>query len=524
VEYFSMQGAQLEQVDASGDTVYFRVCDRLAGGFEQYLEENQTKLNDSIQLKLRISSMTALFSAQKVDVEKIRQDEIAALQQEWEGVRERLEKIKLFLESQNVKQERLPKTLAQQYKYTTFAGAGLVTTKLNGESHVLLVRKKNPHTNKPYGYFLAPGGYKDLTDASMEAAVCREILEETSLEVTDQAVINPYFIYEKTVGNTEYLAMHFFHIHLTSASLASLMAKDDVAEARWVKWSEIEQRRYENTICYFYNGIRINQSNAMLIERLLQCQTIDDALINQTLDVELANSEPRIKKMLQEGNLKEIRELYAQGIDFSKTSALMLACNGDNHAILDLLLELKTDVNVARRVGYLQITPLMVAASFGKLDVAKVLVEQGAMIDLMLCDSTALVCAISQKHQALVEYFIEEKQASLGQAIGHIALKAALSSGEVQALALLLSKGVDLWAENYRVMLYIKSCWEMAKSGVAGAMGITGEDLKNKTQYVLDHLESQTLNESQQALVVEIKALQATVSFEESSSPNCPIM
>lgn len=106
-----------------------------------------------------------------------------------------------------------------------------------GVYKVLLIRrKKDPFK----GRWALPGGFFDLDDASVGAAACRELQEETGLE------ISPYEMHQLQVFSTpnrdpRERVVSVAHIAVIEGGAPEVKGADDALEAKWIPTTAVQE-------------------------------------------------------------------------------------------------------------------------------------------------------------------------------------------------------------------------------------------------------------------------------------------
>ena len=141
------------------------------------------------------------------------------------------------------------------------------------------------------------------------------------------------------------------------------------------------------------------------------------------------------------GHAKIVELLLSRGsrIDhIGKTTALIMATKKEHIQIVDLLLERGADVNA---YDANQVTPLMVACSYGRKEIVTKLLERGARLDIQTktAGQTALMKAVMKNFKDIVKVLLDYGAQDSVQAIGHkTALIEASASGYQSVVSLLL--------------------------------------------------------------------------------------
>ncbi len=157
-----------------------------------------------------------------------------------------------------------------------------------------------------------------------------------------------------------------------------------------------------------------------------------------------------------------------------------------NLTIIKELIDSGYDINIPIEDGS---TPLILAASLGKLDIVKLLVESGANVNEIDFDGTTpLICAANQGFLDIFNYLVPLTNSE----IKGISLLISVCDGELEIIKSLIATGIDVdayrekgvWTENGRTPLIIsiyEEYLEIVKALIeAGANpNLIDEDTKN---------------------------------------------
>lgn len=124
---------------------------------------------------------------------------------------------------------------ARRYPDRPFVGVGAIV--LDGDSILLVERGKEPLK----GYWSLPGGIVEAGE-SLEAAVCREVREETGLHVE---VVSLLEIFERILRDAESRPEYHYVLvdYVCRVTGGSLRAADDVSQAAWVPRAALPEYR-----------------------------------------------------------------------------------------------------------------------------------------------------------------------------------------------------------------------------------------------------------------------------------------
>jgi ankyrin repeat protein len=445
--YLNEIGARFDIQDARGNTAYMMVCATLKAGFEGYITTNAIGHEQLLQYYEKYTKAREDKKPIPFSIHNPASIMAFGTVSQWETLEKKLRSAKDFFDN-NFGAITLPKTELHLCKNKIRIVAAIITGTIRGEKHTILVRKRLRNTATAHGYWLGAGGFYDVDkDPDHESAVRREIAEELSISLlADQAVTEVYRY--QNIHNSTFTEIVFFHVDLGSKlATTRLAAKDDVAVASRIKITDIEMKTFPNgMVGYFYRGIRIMQSNALLLFALANQQPIDTQQIDQALQSE-RNSNLALAKSVKENDYETLRQLYYQGVDFSHYLFLKHACISGNAALVHVLLELGCLVDQHQSVSAFkaEFTPLMICIALRHNDLAKQLIEQyHADINLLVGNNSAIGIAIKFGNTNMRDYLLASK-AVLKQGIGGNALFEAILIDDVASVEILLAtKQIDL--------------------------------------------------------------------------------
>ncbi len=165
------------------------------------------------------------------------------------------------------------------------------------------------------------------------------------------------------------------------------------------------------------------------------------ATIDDLLKAVNADDISRVKDLLKEG-------LDVNGMNKNGWSALMIAASKGNVDILKLLIENGAALDVRKYQGGQ--TALIFAAHWGHADVVRHLIARGANLNIQMDDGwTALIDSISTDNVEVAKILVESgADANIKSNTGWTALMAAAYENHLEIVDLLIKRGADVKAIN----------------------------------------------------------------------------
>lgn len=147
----------------------------------------------------------------------------------------------------------VPRWVANVEDTVSRAAVAAIVAPVRGAAHMLFIRRATVEGDPWSGHTAFPGGRLDETDASDEAAVCREVLEEVGLDLKHLGtglgrlsdVVSPPLKYRVVVTPFVYL--------LDAAPTLELEASE-VADALWLPLSALIAGEGRGTFRYKFRG------------------------------------------------------------------------------------------------------------------------------------------------------------------------------------------------------------------------------------------------------------------------------
>jgi ankyrin repeat protein/8-oxo-dGTP pyrophosphatase MutT (NUDIX family) len=499
VEQLITAKALVDCKDSQGNTPYFVVEDKRERGIKSYVKE----INEG----------------------KIFEKEVS--QKAWEKHTEQLQSVQdlLALHHQPIQRE---KNLAQQCKYRKLHAVGLLLGTQKGKPCVVLCRRKDGRTQQAKGYYLFPGGTFDakVGDANLEDTLVREIEEETGFRINPDhhGVHLAYsFVHIENPGdNACYVQTDFYSIQLGEGiGYIKFVANSDLAEVRVVACDQLRPRDFDATSSgYFYRGVRVQQSNKLLLEELILHDEVRNAnLIRETLILE-SFSKREIDLILQDNNVIALQQYYYRGLELESYIARVCALNKPE--MLKFMMDCGLSINyigdMQPLIGILDgrwflllsgITPLMSAAACGYEELAYQLVEEyGADVNLAVAEYAPISFACYIGNEKLVEFLLAKGSVALDSNILGCALQCAIMANEdTRCVKLLLQTGrVDLNG------VYAVGLNEMSPIGYAQQKGKI-EIFQFLFEYGIQHGHIFNLNFNDEKTVIE--SLESTIHLNK---------
>ena len=134
----------------------------------------------------------------------------------------------------------------REYPERPIVGVGGVV--LDAEGRVVLVRRR---FEPLAGCWSLPGGAVDVGE-TLEAAVAREVLEETGLEV----VVDRFLGWVERIDDAYHFVILDFAVTVLDASVAPV-AGDDAAEVAWVPLHELSELRLVDGLYEFLREVHV---------------------------------------------------------------------------------------------------------------------------------------------------------------------------------------------------------------------------------------------------------------------------
>jgi len=453
----SAKGIDLEALNLQGDSPYFSVVAEI-----NRIQQDLHALQDVVETK------NDGFSDELDNLRAIA-DEIKKCKEKTERVAqltahlEQMQMIKAELERLGVNVKPPVKTLAQKASNQKYNCVALVVGMLHGEPAVVIGRRFNPITSQPHGFYVLPGGGIDSRDESAVAAVLRELKEETGI-IAQPDEAKQLHAFEVTYPNQEgytYARTQFFLIDLGS-KLNDIKPKSgsDLTSVTILPWKYIKEELYsageekesKPFTGYFYNRVRLAQSNALLIKSVFKNSKPDKPLtvilsaeeqqeLNAALELESTKGYLQFLDFSHENDRVKLKELVAQGFDIVGSHVIVTACQYNFAVVPFLIEELGADVNKLHQATLT--TPLIGAVEGGHFTLAKILIEQ-YKADIMLGKSgrSVFMAALKRGNFEFVAYLLAKKKGRLPQDIAGPLMVTAIFRGRGEIVRKLLAENV----------------------------------------------------------------------------------
>lgn len=413
-----------------GDTAADIATQRAAEDYQTFLKRN----NYDSQIDGYVSACFMLYqgAVAKNMAETVMNDFIDRYKTQFSDAKSKYTAVKEIFDKSHLSRLPQDKTPLQNCTSRKFTCAAIITGIINGQNHIILIRKADQQ-GKVHGFYMAPGGFKDDKDSSYIEAVKREVFEEIGIIITEDMRINEIHSFDHINCDERRLICHkFFHIQMGNRlERLKVFARDDAVETICAKWSDVQQSEGG----YFINGIRIQQSNAVIIDKLLSQQDLCQQSINDLLEFESYTGYTDLVEALQSNDIEKIHTLCRRGLDLTDINCIHIAGKAGKNLemtkeIISLLLQYQANINHLMRVmigpNVEFHTPLTYMINSGLLDIAKCLISFGADINLMVKNTSPLIAACRLGVREFVLYLIQHG-ATLDQNLGGCALLTAIS-------------------------------------------------------------------------------------------------
>ena len=190
------------------------------------------------------------------------------------------------------------------------------------------------------------------------------------------------------------------------------------------------------------------------VKSIIVCITLLSVFLSVILTVDahvLSPEDLKLLEAIENGNLKAAQSALKNGADANQKEKcipyrtfLMVAASGGSEDLAKLLTKYGADVNAIDVDGH---TALMEAASFGHLNVVRFLVEHGAKVNAEATVGgykvyTALIYASENGHVDIVKYLIKQGSNINAKKInGDTALSLAENNGHTEVAGILREAG-----------------------------------------------------------------------------------
>ena len=116
-------------------------------------------------------------------------------------------------------------------------GTACIVYKITGRKfQILLMKRQGAHCA---GQWAMPGGWLDRPDETTEAAVCREIAEETGLTL-EESLVYPYKWTTEDHPSIGFRSVTLYHgVELPDGQTPKIIEPHKCSEMRWVGYTEL---------------------------------------------------------------------------------------------------------------------------------------------------------------------------------------------------------------------------------------------------------------------------------------------
>lgn len=422
-------GADPNALDAFNHTPYSLVRSFLNKEWDEYVEQHQAIFQKELAREIEIKQLlSSRFEQENISHKDVTASFLERKKKDFHQDKNIFVEMGERLESWGAR-EVAPNVL-QDCVLQKLRVVMIVTGEINHERVVLFGRKPDDYTGNPRGFYCFPGGINEMENP--ESAARRELFEETGLSIPLDVPLREIYRYHKirpTTNGRTYFETIFFHVDLgDKLSNMRWAGRDDLITVTFVPWSAVKKIIFQiGLINYYYQHIRIRQSNAILAAHVLGDQKLDDASLQTALEIEEGEFHPQFSHALLTNDRAKIADFVHRGLDLNTTTAVAFACQLGQISLIDFLIQYNADVNLVTKTPLSFKTPLLLAITRGQTAVVShLLSKHHADPNIAAPGISALAVSFSNPNLQDIQALLLSHKLDLNQGIGGSALLATI--------------------------------------------------------------------------------------------------